>query len=40
MMVGYIDDPVALNRKIRGGVTDAHLIDDGTLDVIGGVTKF
>jgi hypothetical protein len=40
MMIRCIDDPVVLNRKIRGGVTDAHLIDDSMLDVIGAVTKF
>jgi hypothetical protein len=39
-MVGCIDDPVVLNRKIRGRVTDAHLIDDDMLDVIETITKF
>jgi len=40
MMVGCIYDPVVLNRKIRGGVTNVHLIDDSVLDVIGTVIEF
>jgi hypothetical protein len=40
MIVECIDDPVVPNREIGGGVTDAHLIDDSMLDVIGAVTKF
>ena len=40
MMVGCIDDPVVLNREIRGEVTDAHPINDGMLDVVGAETEF